>query len=185
MEKRKLLKYFNDGDRPNLTQVLDRREERVYEIKKLLDEFGGTVICFKLNIPGPIKNNKMIYFVFKEGIEKIERKVKEMGLKVRFLDVKNLITGPEFLLCVEGGATDIKKNMVEVEEESDIGRLYDIDVEDCNGSVSRTDIGISERTCFICNQSAKICSSSRAHSVYEMQLKIEDIVENNGYEIVF
>lgn len=177
-EKNKL-KYFIDGDIPSLIQVMDRREERVFYIKKLLNEKDNVVISFKLNIPGEIKNNSKILEVFNIGKENIKKTLKENKLEIIKDKEFNLITGPEYIALINSrDSLNIKKLMVAIEENG-LGRLYDIDVENRDGAISRKELDIKDRKCFICDNSSKVCSRSRAHSVEDMLLKIESIIEEN------
>lgn len=168
--------FFNDGDRPTLMEVLNRKEERVFEIQNLLRENSNKVVlCFKLNIPGEIKNNEVIYKVFEKGVSEIKAKI-----EIEYDEIKNLKTGPEYLALVSGNSLDIKKTTVDIEEQSTLGRLYDIDVDDINGQVSRADLNVGERKCFICDKPSKVCASQRAHTVLEMLLEIEKIIAKSG-----
>lgn len=167
---------FIDGTRPTLMEVLNRREERVYQIKKLLND-KNCVVCMKLNIPGEIKNNDWILRIFEDAILKIDNKLLNIGAKIENKLIQNLKTGPEYIFSVSDiEPKKIKFAMVEIEEDSDIGRLYDIDVEIENGSISRNDVDREERKCFICDKPSKVCSSSRAHSVDEMLEFINELV---------
>ncbi|SUB74621.1 citrate lyase holo-[acyl-carrier protein] synthase [Peptoniphilus indolicus] len=168
---------FNDGSRPSIVEVMDRREERVYQIRQLLNS-ENCVVCLKLNIPGEVKNNDWILKVFDKAVEKIDKKLLENGIDIEKKSVQNLKTGPEYIFSVIEDSKIIKEYMVEIEEETPIGRLYDIDVETADGSVSRQDINKEERKCFICDKPSKICSSSRAHSVEEMLAYISGLILN-------
>lgn len=168
---------FNSGSRPSIVEVLDRREERVYQIRQILNS-DNCVVCLKLNIPGEVKNNDRILKVFYKAVEKIDTKLLENGIEIENRSVKNLKTGPEYIFSVLEDSKTIKEYMVEIEEETPIGRLYDIDVKTTEGSVSRQDINKEERKCFICDKPSKICSSSRAHSVDEMLNFISTLILN-------
>ena len=72
---------FNDGSRPSIVEVMDRREERVYQIRQLLNS-ENCVVCLKLNIPGEVKNNDWILKVFDKAVEKIDKKLLENGIDI-------------------------------------------------------------------------------------------------------
>lgn len=177
------LSFFSEGEEPTLLEVLDRREERVLEINDVIEQFKNTsVICFKLNIPGKIKNNEIIYKVFRDGVNNIEAAILNLkGIEIKISEEKNLKTGPELLMGVKGvEAKELKMKMVEIENSTKIGRLYDIDVIGDNGAISREEIGMAERKCFLCDKNAKICASSRAHSVEDMLVALENIIKESN-----
>lgn len=68
--------------------------------------------------------------------------------------------------------------MVSLESKGHFGRLYDIDVEDKNGSCSREDLELPERKCFLCEKEAKVCARSREHTVNEMLLWVEKLIDD-------
>ncbi len=69
----------------------------------------------------------------------------------------------------------IKNITIAIEESSQLGRLFDIDVIDVNfEKLSRK----SFRKCLICEKQAQECGRSRKHSIEELQNKVEEILEN-------
>ena len=70
----------------------------------------------------------------------------------------------------------IKNITVAIEESSELGRLFDIDVIDINfEKLSRK----SFRKCLICEAQAQECGRSRKHSVGELQNKVEEILKKS------
>lgn len=169
------MNIFAQGREQSLEDVLSRREERFAYIKKLVEEYGHTVVCYKLNIPGPIKNNPHIAKIFAQGQRAILRAIGEDLLLYR--DEKRSDAGDEAYFVLEGKAADIKRKMCAIEEEHVFGRLFDIDVLSEQGAVSRTELGFAERKCLICEKRAVECARSRSHSVEELREKIGMIFE--------
>ena len=65
---------------------------------------------------------------------------------------------------------------VAIEESSQLGRLFDIDIIDINfEKLSRK----SFRKCLICEEQAQECGRSRKHSVEELQNKVEEILKKS------
>ena len=90
--------------------------------------------------------------------------------------VKVLPLVPEAFLCVDADALAVKRLLVPLEDASDLGRLYDIDIIGRDGKkISRSDIGQPGRTCLLCGRPARECSRSRAHSVAELTERINAI----------
>ncbi len=177
----KIENLFEFGEKPSLEEVLLARENRWKVQKQLVKEYSLPILSFKLNIPGPVKNNEIIYEVFTRGYNKIRRMLRENGCNIVFEKKWNIPTGPEYISVVNlQDPIKLKKKTIELEEEDPLGRIYDIDVlvRDKNDiiQISRTELGFDERKCFICSNSAKICGRSRAHSVEEMQIKLSEII---------
>lgn len=174
------LRYLARGSTPGLEEVLSDREKRVQLIQEMKTDFpDATILCFKLNIPGPVKSNPEIEKVFVHGQNEIDQILEEAEVTVFYYQEVFKRTGPELYVACDLDARDLKEKMVDLETNSPLGRLYDIDVEDKNGAVSRSTIGKEERKCFICDQPAKVCGRSRAHSVDEMLVWVEDLLEDN------
>ena len=169
------------GKQLTLDQVLLARERRVEFQEKLarLNQ-GKVLIAFKLNIPGPVKNNTLIRSVFSQGLVKIKKELCEQGIEVFYEKDMDERTGPEAFMITEGGLKDIKQLMVKIEENSPTGRLYDLDVmtETVDGivSISREDLDLPQRTCLVCGNLAKACGRNRTHSVETLQEKIYSLI---------
>lgn len=159
-----------------LTELLDRKEARAVTQKKLLSGGGLCLISFSLNIPGMVKQFPLAEAAFLEGVSEIRRML-PAGCLLRTEEVHE-VTGPEgfFLLNLEPG--EVKKKTASLEENHPLGRLFDIDVLDPDGhALSRTDFGLPPRACLICNQNAKLCARSRAHSMELLLWKTASILE--------
>lgn len=171
------IEFLNKGINTNLIEVLDRKEKRQEIIDKLSSRYKDcSVLIFTLNIPGPIKNNDKLDELFNYGKKQIKYKLKKIGSKCIYQKDYILITGPEMFLVIQGDCKELKKEMVYLED-SEIGRIFDIDIFSKGKFISRTDLNIEERKCFICNKPAKICARSRAHTVNEMLIYIEKIMK--------
>lgn len=174
---------FDVGDTPSLEQVLTNRERRVSLMHALLDKYpNDMVIILKCNIPGSVKNNNTIYAIFEEGMKCIKNNIQRKPYPILYEKMINATTGPEYLCVISSHEPiEAKKQMVQLEDEEVYGRLWDIDcyVKEASEyiSISRDDINRKERTCLICNQSAKVCAGRRVHSVEELHEKIVEIVK--------
>ena len=147
-----------------LSEVLDAREKRAEKQRELLKKYGCPVVCFTMNIAGPVKNSEMIENAFDHGFEGLEKALK--GYCIKQLSKEYGKCGPTGYMCVEGDPGKIKKLCISVEEGEPVGRLYDIDVTDIEGNkLSRS----KERGCIVCGKQGRACSASRAHSVSDLQ----------------
>lgn len=171
------MNIFSRGKEQRLDDILRQKEARVSTIRHLLTKYPNTIICFKLNIPGPIKNNQYIFEIFTEGRQAILDRFSAAGSRCLYDKSKFSDAGDELYIVVAEDPVLVKKWMCEIEEQHFFGRLFDIDVISGDGTVSRTQIGYRERKCLLCDERAAICGRSRKHTVEELQEKISKIFE--------
>lgn len=173
---------FDHGEYQDILAVLKNKDERVKIQNQLLKTNPSmTVVAAKLNIPGPIKNNKKIEAFFIAGLNKFEEMLLDAGIifisKKEWLDKK---TGPERFYLVDRDAVMVKKITSSFEELKPNYRLFDLDVlTNDRGTVkllSRSDASQPARKCLICERPAKECGRSRRHSVEQLQEKVSDLI---------
>ena len=166
-----------------VNDILNARDKRVRRQKELLSRFGSTVICFTMNIAGPVKCDPLIEEGFLVGISQIKAQLNGESVPILHFEEERIFTGCTAYFAVSGDPLFIKKLTSEVEDSSPIGRLFDIDVIRNDGTkVSRTELGFEARRCLICDNPAMVCSSSRAHSVSELQEKTHSLLTEVVYE---
>lgn len=170
---------FTGENQVDLEEVLKNRDNRRNKIKKNLKNHPDKiVISYKLNTPGPEKINESLVALFDKGLEEIIAKINESIWNYELAEMWEEKTGKEAILLVTGDEIEVKKSMVDLEDGSKIGRLFDIDVISKDGDISRRDLKLEPRKCLICGGPVTICSRSRRHSVKEMQECIEKILED-------
>ena len=156
-----------------LSMMLECRENRVKLQRELIEKYGKPVVSFTMNIAGPIKINYFIERGFCIGYESLEGAFYSYKAKVLYSTYKLSATGPEGYFVVDLGPQTLKKICMEIENQDELGRLFDMDVIDPNGSkVERKE----ERHCLICDKPAKECSSRRLHTVAELWDKTSSIL---------
>ena len=166
-----------------MQKMLDAKEKRYYKIKALTEKYNLPVLSFMLNIPGKDKNFKEAVDFHKKYIEKIKKLLEENEIKILFEDYENLITGMEYIGVLDGDGREIKKLMMEVEEESIGGRLLDLDIYDKDFSqISRSSLGLAERKCIICGDTARTCIKKERHSQDELEKKVREILKNYKFK---
>ena len=128
--------------------------------------------CYLLDMDGTIYlGNKLI-----DGAREFLEKLKENNIEVFEIKELDENTGNELFISVDSTAEKVKDITVAIEESSQLGRLFDIDVIDINfEKLSRK----SFRKCLICEAQAQECGRSRKHSVEELQNKIEEILKKS------
>ena len=161
------------GIEVGIDEVLNCREKRVAIQNEMIRKYRKPIISFTMNIPGPIKTNNEIKKAFDIGKNLILEKLKENNITILEIQELNENTGNELFISVNSLAKKIKNITVSIEEASELGRLFDMDVIDINfEKLSRK----SFRKCLICEEQAQECGRSRKHSVEELQNKVEEIL---------
>jgi len=149
--------------------MLQARETRVARQEALLKECS-CLICFTMNIAGPYKISDCIEKAYSEGVSKILLILQQYGIEIIKTEQYIEKTGVESYIALQKNPLEIKRMMVQIEDNFELGRLFDIDVIKPDGEkVSRADIGMDGRSCMICGSDGSGCARSRRHSVEELQ----------------
>lgn len=162
------------GKEVEIEEILLCREKRMSIQNEMIKKYKLPLISFTMNIPGPIKTNNEIKKAFYIGKNLILENLKENNIKILEIQEFDENTGNELFISVNSLAEKIKNLTVSIEENSELGRLFDIDVIDINfEKLSRK----SFRKCLICEKQAQECARSRKHSVQELQDKVSEILK--------
>jgi holo-ACP synthase len=147
--------------------ILLERERRIEYQEKLLKQYKMSMIVIRVNYPGIDKDNPL-----SRGIIKIIEQEIYQTLSMSIHYTKAMITaeGPLVTMCIDKVATDIKAITLNIEHNHILGRCVDIDVYDGAGkSISRQDLGLAMRKCYICDDVAHNCVRSKKHSFDEVE----------------
>ena len=74
----------------SLHDILNAREARVHQQQSLLTEYRAPLLCFTMNIAGPVKTSPLIERGFRAGLNLLDRQD-----NILFKDVRILPTGCE------------------------------------------------------------------------------------------
>ena len=181
-------------EKTTLEALLLAKEKRVSRQKQWLERHRGyALLSLTLVTPGMVKESPTSYYIMSVALNTlltlffdrhwvcIEHQVWwfHTGAEAFFI-VAHKSTQNEVHKIIS--VTELKKVLVECEESHVLGRLWDMDVitQDPNSHhyrpISRNDLGLEPRQCFICHRSAKACARSRKHSLLELQQYIEKTV---------
>lgn len=157
------------GPSVTLEEMMDCREKRAAIQNALLQQYHTPLICFCMNIPGPVKTSPEISVAFNAGRKALFDSLHSCGAAIREQLEFHSHTGDELILCVELSPEKAKKMTTSIEETHPFGRLFDMDVITADGEkLSRPFF----RKCLLCDRQAQECARARTHSVREMQEKI-------------
>ncbi len=102
----------------SLPEMLDARERRVWKQQALLDKFKTPLVCFTMNIAGPIKNNTLILRGFEAGCQALEMSFRREKMNVLHKEIISAKTGNEAFYVVDAKAIKIKAVTSEIEDSS-------------------------------------------------------------------
>ena len=159
-----------------LHDILNARETRVQQQQQLLAEHRVPLICFTMNIAGPVKNTPLIQRGFYAGLEQLDSRPFQQQL--RFRQVQILPTGCEAIFAIDLPAWELKQICTDIEESHPLGRLFDMDVIDTDGTKLERKI---QRGCIICGAPGRFCAASRAHSAQQLQTVTTDLLTQHFY----
>ncbi len=154
-----------------LQEILDTREHRVRRQQALLAQFQKPLLCFTMNIPGPVKLDRDIVIGFSVGKWLLRDALSRC--KVLYVEEIQAVTGCEGYYVVDLPPQQLKQLTMELEDLDPIGRLFDMDVLDVDGKkLSRQELGLPPRKCLLCERDAVVCARSRAHGLEVLQDRV-------------
>ncbi len=157
-----------------LQEVLDARDRRARAQSLLLERCGLPLLSFTMNIPGPVKNDPLIRRGFDEGLRLLEDALRQAGCGCLARQVTHAVTGNEFLCAVDAPADRVKAICTRIEDDSPLGRLFDMDV---IGPDGRKLARAEERRCLVCGAAGRGCASRRLHSLEELRAAVWKLLE--------
>ena len=157
----------------SVMDILAARDARAATQKRLLERFGKPLICFTMNIAGPVKHTDAI----EKGYALGKRLLRSRITPIHFEETISH-TGCEGFFVVDEDPKELKAICVAIEDSQPVCRLFDMDVLDKHGNkLSREELGLPSRTCLLCGKPAHACSSTRAHTVAQLQEETARLLE--------
>jgi len=154
-----------------LAQILQARDDRAALQQTLLQKYGCPLICFTMNIAGPVKVTPLIRRAFFQGVSQLKEALG--SLDVLHCQVKTPDTGCQAIYAVDAPAAQLKELCTKIEEATPLGRLFDMDVIDSDGTkLSRDRL----RGCIVCGAPGRECAAGRLHSVEQLQQTTNHII---------
>lgn len=162
----------------SMAEILDAREARAERQRTLL-QGCASLLCFTMNIAGPRKRSRLIDAAFLAAQSDILAVLHGHGQSTEAALTVSTAAGNELYLPSALEPEALKAMLLPLEEQSEFGRLLDLDVLRPDGSkVSRTELGLPERCCLICGEPGLSCARSRRHPVAELREATERILRN-------
>ena len=156
-------------DKRLFMEILQSREDRRDTQLDLLKKYKSSIISFTLNTPGIVKDNEMYRSIHKEGYSEIKNLLTKNNITILYQKETNKSTGSEGYIVVNFDALELKKILIELEENHPLGRIFDIDVFGNNhNQISRSDLGLNSRSCLLCSKDARICAKEKNHTYEDL-----------------
>lgn len=153
-----------------LEDMMAERERRAQNSERLIKQLVGTVVCMTMNFIGEYKLLPLSYAAFS-----CFYKLVFQSLACTYSEFYHKPTGDTAFFITKLAPNEAKLVCQKIENYGEIGRLFDIDVFDNNGEkLSRSE----RRSCLVCHRPAAECSRSRAHGVFDVRRKSQDILNS-------
>ena len=163
-----------------LDQLLASRDARVEHQMELAEKFPrASLICLTVMLPGPVKRDWRSLAIAHAGVDAIHYS----ATHILFEEERVLETGFEAYFVVDVPVLEAKRLCCQIEDSHPLGRLMDIDVlrppigSGMTSPVSRTEIGLPERRCLLCDKPARECMRAHTHTREELEDKILSMLE--------
>ena len=159
--------------------MLMAREWRADYQAYLLRTYRCPIICFTMNIPGPLKLSPLIRRSFHLGLAELDRTLNG----VLFRRVREEITGCEAYFVVDADGMALKRICTSIEDATPLGRLFDMDVTDVDGTrLERSLVNGKGRNCIVCRAAGRGCASRRIHSADVLRAATDRMMTDHFYQ---
>lgn len=150
-------------------QLLTARSNRKDDQERILNEFGNNLVTMTMNIPGLEKSNERILKAFRRAFSGLIEVMKFDGYRINHVWFSNEISGPVGFISCEGDCYELKRLLVLYENSMTIGRLLDVDITHMKyGQITRSDLALEPRRCFLCGEEANFCRRNQTHTFGEL-----------------
>lgn len=150
------------GGEADLLRLLRGREERAWLQGFLLTRVSA-VAQISLNLPGYPKRMPGDRAAIARGLALF---LAELGEHPGICVTVENAAGPAVLVELSGtDAVRSKRAAVCIEDSAAWCRVLDIDIITEEGALSRRDLGLAARSCFLCADDAKICARLGRHDI--------------------
>lgn len=159
-----------------LLRILDARESRWHQRKRMAAQYGQTLVTITLCLPHGCRTHPDYIALFPALCTQVRNCLGREGialLEPHFLAGED---GPACLFSAKGEAVAIKRFCVEAEQTLPGGRMLDVDILSATGQpIGRSELGLPPRRCFVCQQPAAVCVSGALHPPEEVLARAQEL----------
>ena len=157
-----------------LEDVLEAKERLASLQAELRCRYQLPVVSFTANIPGSVKDSPVVQQLLRTAVDRFRTIARSSCIAILEERFVYWPTGPAAVLVADGGPDELKRSCILIEEAGFHARLFDIDVFTADGrQISRSTLGQSERTCFLCGEPAVMCRRSNKHTGEELKNNVQ------------
>ncbi len=155
-----------------IDEILKAREER-YLNKLKIEKHLKCIIELSLNVPGYPKVGFVWQKVFNKCISAIEIAIPS---KIVIYNIDSAGYYALFNSNIELREAKIRSCFIE--DKNEWGRIVDIDCSENGRKMSREEIGLKERKCFLCDNPHSICITNKHHNLNELKYKAYEMAQS-------
>ncbi|MBQ7205962.1 MAG: citrate lyase holo-[Muribaculaceae bacterium] len=161
-----------------LDALLQSRDNRHALQQQLLKQHpGGTLVCLTVVMPGSVKRNLYSMVTAQAAMTALLDRLGESI--IQSVRTRDLMTGYEAYLITGLPAMEAKRVTTAIEDSHPLGRLFDIDVIDSDGTpISRQAVGGEPRRCLLCDHEARWCMRNHSHTQEELLAHIQKMIND-------
>ncbi len=157
---------------PELLESRDRRRARQQQWLRR----EGSLLVLTIVMPGNVKRDELSLAAAEAAVGGLRTAFQNHILEFEEFD---LFTGFEAFARIALTPEETKRIACGIEDTHPLGRLFDIDVIDPQGMpLSRTTLGIAPRKCLMCDNDARVCMRSGAHSYTDLRAHIASMINH-------
>ncbi len=156
----------------------DGLQKRMAIQKELKITHAKPVIILSLNLPALFVDKPITHSVISVAIKEVQQKLTKLGSAVIERRVCRLSNGVETFWVVDAqSAQRLKKAMIEIEQDSSLGTIYNLEVIDKQGQViSRRSSEMNKRDCPVCGRTLWFNLGNHRHTEAEYDELLERLV---------
>ena len=158
----------------SLHDILNAREARARRQQTLLTQHRASLLCFTMNIAGPVKTTPLVQRGFYAGLEQLDRLLPRK--KLLFREARVLPTGCEAYYAIAMPAPELKHLCADIEESHPLCRLFDMDVIGADGAKLERR---TPRGCIVCGKPGRGCAAGRLHPVSQLQAVTQKLLTDH------
>lgn len=157
----------------SLDELLAARDARHEKQLSLLREHPDqTLVCLTVIMPGSEKRNALSLAVANAAVGALRSAFPDSDIETCDLE-----TGFEAYLLVPLSEIEAKRIAVRIEDTHPLGRLFDIDIINKDGTpLNRSAVDSAPRRCLLCGNEARLCMRLHSHTHEELTTRIQHLV---------
>ncbi len=161
-----------------LNAVLNAREERWNLRCTLSEKYSCTIISTTICLPHLARTAEDFKQFLHYSCEELSVYLNEHDCKIIHTEKIDGDDGACVFFCCDEDAIKVKKLTCDFEQKKAVYRILDIDIMTSDGmAISRSNINLPPRKCFICDEDAAVCVAGRRHDSEEVSKKVNEYRE--------